>query len=67
MALIQAPLVPVAGLDSEEDADDDDEEIDRDREPILVRDMLANSTKNHGCPHADLRDGKIHVLTDTGS
>jgi hypothetical protein len=43
---IDPALVPVAGLNADEDANNDDQEIDRDREPIMVSDVLAYSTED---------------------
>jgi hypothetical protein len=43
-------LVPIIGLGTEEDTDHDDAEIDRHREPVVMRDMLANAPKDHCLP-----------------
>ena len=40
-------LVPIADLGAEENADDDDPKIDRDCKPVVMRNMLARSAKNH--------------------
>jgi len=44
---VQPRLVPVADLYAEEHASDDDGKIDRDREPIVLFDMLPDSSKDH--------------------
>ena len=46
-----ARFVPVARLDADEDAEHDDDEVDRHGEPVVVDDMFADPTKNHASSH----------------
>ena len=42
----EARLVPIAHLNSDQHAEDDNREIDRHREPIVVGNMLADSAND---------------------
>jgi hypothetical protein len=52
LAVARAGPGPVARLSAEKDADDDDDEVDRHGEPVLMPDMLADSPKDHRSPFA---------------
>ena len=41
-------LVPVRDLNTDEYADNDNEEIQPDREPILILDVFGEATQDHG-------------------
>jgi hypothetical protein len=42
-----APLVPVGDLQADEDAGHDDQELDRDREPVLSSNRVGEIAENH--------------------
>ena len=41
-------LVPIVDLGGDDDASDNDAKVNRDREPIVRGDMLADSADDHG-------------------
>src|SRR6056297_146949 len=44
----QTHSVPVRHLDADEHADDDDEEVDADCDPVLLADVACDAAQDHG-------------------